>query len=120
MRREGVEVQKVQDEALLRIWQAVETGKAAREVVPDLIKSIASGCSFDEAVSRLAPTVSREDLECIVRKIIDARSDFVIQKGNAALGPLMGLVMAEVRGSVDGKMVSETLRKEIAARLAKK
>ena len=120
LRREGVEVQKVQDEALLRIWQAVETGKAAREVVPDLIKSIASGCSFDEAVSRLAPTVSREDLECIVRKIIDARSDFVIQKGNAALGPLMGLVMAEVRGSVDGKMVSETLRKEIAARLAKK
>ena len=31
-----------------------------------------------------------------------------------SLGPLMGVVMAEVRGSVDGKLVSELLRKEIA------
>jgi len=30
----------------------------------------------------------------------------------------MGVVMAEVRGSVDGKLVSETLRKGIDARLA--
>jgi glutamyl-tRNA(Gln) amidotransferase subunit E len=120
LRREGVEIQKVQDEGLLTIWKAVETGNAAREVIPDLIRSIASGCSVDKAIAKLAPSVSREDLEIIVRKIIDARSDFVLQKGNAALGPLMGVVMAEVRGSVDGKMVSETLRKEIAAKLAKK
>jgi len=120
LRREGVEVQKVKDEALLRIWQAVEGGKAAREVVPDLIRYIASGCSVDEAIARLAPSVSREDLEIIVRKIIEARADFVLQKGIAALGPLMGVVMAEVRGSVDGKMVSETLKKGIAAKLAGK
>jgi Glu-tRNA(Gln) amidotransferase subunit E-like FAD-binding protein len=30
----------------------------------------------------------------------------------------MGVVMAEVRGSVDGKMVSEILKKEINATLA--
>jgi glutamyl-tRNA(Gln) amidotransferase subunit E len=30
-----------------------------------------------------------------------------------ALGPLMGLVMQEVRGKVDGKLVSETLRLEL-------
>jgi len=32
----------------------------------------------------------------------------------------MGIVMAEVRGSVDGKIVSEILKKEITARLAAK
>jgi glutamyl-tRNA(Gln) amidotransferase subunit E len=37
-----------------------------------------------------------------------------------ALGPLMGIVMAEVRGSVDGKVVSEILKKEINATLAAK
>jgi glutamyl-tRNA(Gln) amidotransferase subunit E len=31
------------------------------------------------------------------------------------MGPLMGVVMAEVRGSVDGKVVSEILKKEIDA-----
>jgi glutamyl-tRNA(Gln) amidotransferase subunit E len=30
-----------------------------------------------------------------------------------ALGPLMGVVMQELRGSVDGKVVSETLRREL-------
>jgi Glu-tRNA(Gln) amidotransferase subunit E-like FAD-binding protein len=30
----------------------------------------------------------------------------------------MGVVMAEVRGSVDGKLVSEVLRKEIATAAA--
>ncbi len=42
------------------------------------------------------------------------------QKGKAALGPLMGLVMKEVRGSVDGKIVSELLKKGIDAALAGK
>lgn len=41
------------------------------------------------------------------------RADFVVQKQKGALGPLMGEVMQEVRGSVDGKVVSELLRKEI-------
>ncbi len=71
-------------------------------------------------LQKLAPTVSREDLESIIHKIIADRSDFVLQKGQAALGPLMGVVMNEVRGSVDGKMVSEILKKEIAATLAAK
>jgi glutamyl-tRNA(Gln) amidotransferase subunit E len=30
-----------------------------------------------------------------------------------ALGPLMGVVMQEVRGKVDGKVVSEALRVEL-------
>jgi Glu-tRNA(Gln) amidotransferase subunit E-like FAD-binding protein len=32
----------------------------------------------------------------------------------------MGVVMSEVRGSVDGKMVSEILKKEISAAMAAK
>jgi glutamyl-tRNA(Gln) amidotransferase subunit E len=97
------------------MWHAVESGKAAREAVPEIFRSIAEGNSFAEALGRLAPAVSREDLEKIVRKIIAERKDFVAQKGRAALGPLMGVVMAEVRGSIDGRVVSEILKKEIDA-----
>ncbi|MDD1700558.1 MAG: GatB/YqeY domain-containing protein, partial [Methanoregula sp.] len=53
-------------------------------------------------------------------RIVADRSEFVEQKGRAALGPLMGVVMKEVRGSVDGKVVSELLRKEIDGALAQK
>ena len=120
LRREGVAIHAVPDDAYLSIWHAVEQGRAAKEAVPDLLRGVASGSTVDAALSRLAPAVSRDDLESIVRKIIADRPDFVAEKGKAALGPLMGVVMAEVRGSVDGKVVSEILRREIDRALAAK
>jgi glutamyl-tRNA(Gln) amidotransferase subunit E len=120
LRRDGVDIRSVPDEVFLEIWHAVETGKIAKEAVPDLMRTVASGTSLPEAIAKLGPSVTRENLEAIVRKIIAERADFVAQKQKAALGPLMGLVMAEVRGSVDGKLVSEILRKELESALAKK
>jgi glutamyl-tRNA(Gln) amidotransferase subunit E len=113
LRREGVDMQNIPDQAYLDVWHAVDTGKAAREAIPDLFRSIAAGSTSAEALAKLAPAVSREELENIIRKIIAERAEFVQQKRMGALGPLMGVVMAEVRGSVDGKVVSEILRKEI-------
>jgi glutamyl-tRNA(Gln) amidotransferase subunit E len=115
LRREGIEIQAVSDESYLAIWHAVEDGRAAKEVIPDLLRSIVAGSTVDAALAQLAPAVSRGELETVVRKIIATRPEFVKEKGKAALGPLMGLVMEEVRGSVDGRLVSEIVRKEIDA-----
>jgi glutamyl-tRNA(Gln) amidotransferase subunit E len=113
LRRDGVDVRKISDDAYLATWHAVEKGQAAKEAIPELFRSIAAGNSIEESLKKLAPQVSREELEAIVRKILADRSDFIAQKGRAALGPLMGVVMTEVRGSVDGKLVSEVLKTEI-------
>jgi len=120
LRREGVAVEKIPDKDYLATWHAVESGRSAKEAIPVLFRGLASGSTFEEVIRKLAPAVSYEELESIIKKIIADRSDFVVQKGNAALGPLMGLVMTEVRGSVDGKIVSEILTKEINAALAAK
>ncbi|MDP2796178.1 MAG: Glu-tRNA(Gln) amidotransferase subunit GatE [Methanoregula sp.] len=120
LRREGIEIRAVSDEGYLAIWHAVESGRAAKEAIPDLLRSIAAGSPVDAALAQLAPAISRADLETIVKKIIATRSDFVKEKGKAALGPLMGLVMEEVRGSVDGKLVCEILLREIDAALTGK
>jgi glutamyl-tRNA(Gln) amidotransferase subunit E len=115
LRRDGVDTRKISDSDYLETLHAVEHGKAAKEAIPEIFRSIAEGNTFGDALSKMAPSVSREELEIIVRNIIADRSEFIAQKGKAALGPLMGVVMAEVRGSVDGKIVSEVLRKEIDA-----
>ncbi len=120
LRREGVPVYTIPDDAYLSIWHAVEQGLAAKEAIPGLLRSVASGSTVDAALSRIAPAVSRQDLEVIVEKIIASRQDFVAEKGKAALGPLMGVVMAEVRGSVDGKVVSEILKRELDRAVAAK
>ena len=46
-------------------------------------------------------------------KIVSERADFVKAKGLAAVGPLMGPLMAEMRGKIDGKQASELLKQEI-------
>lgn len=120
LRRDGVAMEKIPDEAYLATWHAVETGRAAKEAVPDLFREIASGLTFEEALRKLAPAVSRRELESIIQKIVADRLEFVVKKERASLGPLMGIVMTEVRGSVDGKLVSELLRMEIDTVLAGK
>jgi glutamyl-tRNA(Gln) amidotransferase subunit E len=39
--------------------------------------------------------------------------EFIKSKGKEAAGPLMGLVMKELRGKVDGKKVNLALKKKI-------
>ncbi len=120
LRRAGVDIRKIPDDAYLATWHAVDKGQAAKEAIPEIFRSIAAGTTFEEALKKQAPSVSREELEKIVRKVIADRSDFVAEKGKTALGPLMGVVMAEVRGSVDGKVVSEILKTEIEKALRAK
>ncbi len=120
LRREGVEVGKISDEDYLATWHAVESGRTAKEAIPDILRGLASGSSFEDVIRKLSPAVSLQELESIIQKIVADRYDFVAQKGKTALGPLMGVVMTEVRGSVDGKIVSDILKKEIDSILVAK
>jgi glutamyl-tRNA(Gln) amidotransferase subunit E len=113
IQRDGVDISLIPDDQFIGVLQAVESGKAAKEAIPEVLKLVAGGAGTDDAIKKCAPSISREELHAIITKIVDERAVFVREKGNAALAPLMGVVMAEVRGSADGKLVSELLRKEI-------
>ena len=108
--RDGVPVERLDDGDVTVVLGAVEEGRAAKEAVPDLLRAIAGGSTVDEALAALAPAVGTDELEALVARIVGERTEFVRERGMGALGPLMGLVMAEVRGSVDGKRISELLR----------
>lgn len=41
------------------------------------------------------------------------------ERGERAIGPLMGLVMKEVRGRADGKIVNDLLRAAIQTHITK-
>jgi len=120
LRRDGVETNKIPDNAIIAVLEAVEKGAAAKEAIPEVLTAIAKGSTVKDAMAKLAPSVSRDELAAVIKKIVTERAEFVTQKQKGALGPLMGVVMQEVRGSVDGKVVSELLRKEIEFVLAGK
>jgi len=120
LRRDGVETDKIPDNAIIAVLEAIEKGAAAKEAIPEVLTAIAKGSTVKDAMAKLAPTVSRDELAAVIKKIVTERAEFVAQKQKGALGPLMGVVMQEVRGSVDGKVVSELLRREIDLVLAQK
>jgi glutamyl-tRNA(Gln) amidotransferase subunit E len=57
--------------------------------------------------------VDEADVEKAVQDIVAGKADLIRSKGERAAGPLMGLVMKELRGRADGSVVSAILKKEI-------
>lgn len=111
--REGVGVEAIRDDDILTVLESVQEGSAAKEAIPDILRNLAAGSPVKVAIEKCAPSISSAELEAIIKRIVAERLDFVEQKGTGALGPLMGVVMAEVRGSADGKVVSQLLKQEI-------
>jgi glutamyl-tRNA(Gln) amidotransferase subunit E len=112
--RDAVQVETISNAAIMGLLTAVRNGKAAKEAIPAVLTALAEGKELDDALADLAPTVSSSDLAEIVANIVRDRMEFVKERGQAAAGPLMGVVMKEVRGSVDGKAVSQALQTAIA------
>ena len=53
-------------------------------------------------------------IEAAVDKILKERSDFIAERGMAAMGPLMGVIIKELGDSADGKIISKILREKLS------
>lgn len=111
--RAGISSDALSDDAIIAVMKTVEAGNAAKEAVLDILTACAKGMSVSDAVSRVAPAFSREELQDLVHGIVNDRVEFIRTRGKAALGPVMGVIMKEVRGRIDGKVVSEVLDEEL-------
>ncbi|MCC7566545.1 MAG: Glu-tRNA(Gln) amidotransferase subunit GatE [Methanomicrobiaceae archaeon] len=117
--RDGVDVNRIPDDEVVLLLQAVEAGRAGKEAIPDVLAELAaSGSRVDAAIEKVAPSVTPEAIQAIIRQALAEREAFVRERGMAALGPLMGVVMKEVRGRADGKVISDLLKQELARFLA--
>lgn len=114
LERQGVEVAKLKEDDLREVFAALSHREFAKEAVPDVLGRVAEGKSVPQAVKELGITViSANEASAVVSRIVRDRETFVREKGTGAVGPIMGVVMAELRGKIDGKAASELIRKEI-------
>ncbi|MDE4907771.1 Glu-tRNA(Gln) amidotransferase subunit GatE [Methanogenium marinum] len=111
--RDGADVSAVPGEALTDLLVRVETGTVAKEAIPPVIRALSEGVDIDAAISTVAPSVSREEVRATICAAIADREAFVREQGMRAVGPLMGVVMKELRGRADGKVISELLKEEV-------
>lgn len=114
LRREGVEVENIQKNALAELFTRVAKGKLAKEAVPEVLRLVAQRIGVQEAVDKLGLTAfTRPDLKKLVTEVVASNRALVNEKGMGAMGPLMGILMEKVRGRADGKLVHELLKREL-------
>lgn len=117
----GVPVSRLPESRLKEALALVAGRRVAKEGIPKLLEAMAMnpGLSASEAASASGLSgVGEGDVEAVVANIVAGREEFVRERGEAALGPLMGLVMKELRGKADGALISAALRREIERLLA--
>ena len=113
LNREKVPVDNLQEDHLKRVFGLVTEGATAKESVVDLLKWLASHPESvaSEAMRELnLGMLTRADLEDIIAKVVTSQKAVVSQQGPKALEKMMNLVMGEVRGRADPRMVTELLK----------
>jgi glutamyl-tRNA(Gln) amidotransferase subunit E len=119
--RDGVGVEVVTNKQFRDIFWLIDSGKTAKESIPEIITWLASHkeASAIEALKSLGlGMISRKELEDLVDKTIEMNSEFIEQRGKGAFEPLMGMIMKESRGRVKAKLVNEILRKRLEDKIA--
>ncbi len=118
LEKEGFEVKNINKEELLEIFRRFRSKEFAKEGIPDILKGVSQGRSVDEALDAAGlESVGEEDIREKVVELIQDRSDFVEERKMGAIGPLMGVLMKELKGKADGEKISEILKEEIEKRI---
>ena len=89
------------------IFKALKDGKFAKEAVEEIVERACGGENIDNLIQNFSTNV---DVDAVIDKIIKEKKELIEERREMAFKPLMGLVMKELRGKVDGKIIAEKLK----------
>jgi len=116
LKRDGVQVEKVSEKQVREVFKLVGSGELAKEAIPDVIGWLSrhEGKNIQEAISSLSLKVlSKEEVKKIVDRVVEDNRKLIEERGAEAFGPLMSMVMKEVRGRANVALVSELIKKRL-------
>lgn len=117
LKRDGIQTEKISQNQIRELFKALAAGEIAKEALPDIAAWLSKheGKTPKEAAENLGlKTLSKEELEKIVEKIITQNRDSVEKSGVNAFSLVMGMVMREVRGKANAELVGELIKKKLA------
>ncbi len=119
LERDGYEIEKlITSKKFKDILLRVEDGDFAKEGIPTVMKGVLRGKSIDKVVEEAGlESVEEDKLREVISDILDKKQDLIEDRQMGAMGPLMGVIMKEFRGKVDGKDVSRVLKEELVKRV---
>ncbi len=119
LRRDGVPVDGLTDAAIQDAFALVKRGDATKESLPEVLTWLAEhrGKKAAEAVSALGlGMMAAEELAELVNGVVEEKADLVAERGMRAMGPLMGVIMGQVRGRANPQEVQRLLQSALKAK----
>lgn len=102
----------IKEEAITKVLELVKEGKIAKEGIEDALIQANSGKDI-----KIKNENIEEDVVKFIDKLIDEKIDFIKLRGMEAIGPLMGPVMSEFRGEMDGAKINALLIRKIKEKM---
>jgi len=93
-----------------RIFQYFSEGRFSKEAIDEIVMRACNGEKVEDIVRKFSEKV---DIDQVIDEIMKEKMELVKERGMHAFKPLMGLAMQKLRGKVDGRIVSEKLRKRL-------
>jgi glutamyl-tRNA(Gln) amidotransferase subunit E len=116
LKREGIPIEKIGDEKVEEVFRELSAGRLAKEAIPDILAFLAKNenSTVGIAMEKLGMKgVSMEELDKVINEVIKKNLPLIKEKKMEALSALMGDVMKQLRGRVDGKTVNESLKRKL-------
>ena len=121
LERDGVRVEGLSDGAIRGVFKFLDEGLTVKESLPQVFSWLAAHAedSPREALKALGlELLSREELSRLVEEKVGENTELIERLREKALGPLMGMVMREVRGRARAQDVQGLLREVMRAALS--
>ena len=115
----GLDPAKLSIDVMKDVMEGLAKEDFAKEAIPEILSSVLkNGHDVDSAVRTLGmEKIDLTEVRDLCARIVKERESFIKERGEKALGPIMGIAMKELRGKVDGKVLSEVLSELIRQRL---
>lgn len=117
LKKEGFDVDVLNEEHFRTTLRLIADGKIAKEGAEEVLKIFCENpnASVEDILKKM--DVGR-DLDEFISRVVEEKVDLIRERGEKAFKPLMGIVMKEFRGRVDGKVIAEKLMKAIREKMA--
>ena len=122
LERNGLNSDLLKNDEIFKLFRLLEEEKIAKESIEIIFESIMSGKSksTEEAMKNASiESINEEEIEKMIAYIVNKNEEIIKNQKERAVGPLMGIVMKELRGKASGEIINRLLSKNIKSILEK-
>ncbi len=105
MKRRGIEVDKINDYEIERLFKYLDKGEITKDAVPAALEKMAAGASAENVLEAAAP-LTEDEVVKIIRKAVK-------ENESAKEAAIMGIVMHQISGRYAGAAVMKLVRREM-------